>query len=135
MGNMISFDCKSCEYESDLYSLGVGMAYMDLIQQYLEDNPDEPNIPNKLKEMHLFECIECGHFGERRCEPNISMNRYGEDQTDIENKRIEKFRCGKCRGKMRLYYFDKPTSSFLLKKPCPECGKKTLYEGMGGCWD
>ena len=135
MGNMISFNCKSCEYESDLYFLGVGMAYMDLIQQYLEDNPDEPNIPNKLKPTYLFECIKCGHFSERHCQPNTSKNRYREDQTDIEKKRIKKFRCGKCRGKMRLYEFETSASSFLQEKPCPECGKKTLYEGMGGCWD
>lgn len=135
MGNMISFNCKSCEYESDLYFLGVGMAYMGLIQQYLEDNPDEPNIPNKLKPTYLFECIKCGHFSARNCHPRTSSTLYREDQRDIEKKRIKKFRCGKCRGKMRLYDFETSTSSFLQKKPCPECGKKTLYEGMGGCWD
>ena len=73
-------------------------------------------IPRLREELNLFECVKCGLFSARHCD----------DPTETKRR----FQCSKCRGKMVYFDFEN-----LNKKPCINCGKKTLFEYMAGCWD
>ena len=74
-----------------------------------------PN-PRKREELNLFECVKCGVFSARHCDD------------PIETKK--RFQCSRCRGKM--VYFDLEN---LNKKPCVNCGKKTLSQNLLALWD
>lgn len=126
-GHLVKYACQSCDYNSKTFFLGVPYGYL------LHRDPFK-DVPNEDKPRHLFECIDCGHFSQRSCEINIVIKRFNEEfvrsteKRILENERIKRFRCGKCRGKLRVAF------GMLEETPCPECKNKTLYEKEIGTW-
>lgn len=129
MGQGITVECKSCDYQKS-FTLGVGMMYSSLENVIGQVNPRQREMVLHIlhnEEIHeidyqhkLFACPNC-HTLVERFNYYILFN---------DNKKCEsEFHCPKCRTKLS------PLGKPIENVPCPKCGRKTLSKFMSMLWD